>query len=55
MVPLDGTRTLLFGGSIPESPVEGMGYPLAVFGLEWLAIAVVGAGVVWWRYRRVAA
>ncbi|HET7581275.1 MAG TPA: hypothetical protein VFL75_00805 [Candidatus Limnocylindria bacterium] len=55
MVPLDGTRTLLFGGSIPESPVEGIGYPLAAFGLEWLAIAVVGAGVVWWRYRRVAA
>lgn len=55
MVPMDGTRTLLFGGFIADSPVEGMNYPLWAFGLEWLAISVVGAAVVWWRFRRVAA
>jgi ABC-2 type transport system permease protein len=55
MVPLDGTRTWLFGGFITDSPVEGMGYPLWAFGAEWLAISVIGAAVVWWRYLRVAA
>jgi ABC-2 type transport system permease protein len=55
MVPIDGMRTWLFGGFIADSPVEGTGYPLWAFGAEWLAISVVGAGVVLWRYRRVAA
>lgn len=55
IVPLDGTRTLLFGGYIADSPVQGMNYPLWVFGAEWLAISVIASGVVWWRYRRVAA
>jgi ABC-2 type transport system permease protein len=55
MVPLDGTRAWLFGGFIEESPVQDMNYPLWAFGGEWLAIALIGAGVIWWRYRRVAA
>ena len=55
IVPLDGTRAWLFGGFIEESPVQGMNYPLWAFAIEWLAIAAIGAGVIWWRYRRVAA
>ena len=30
-------------------------FPLYLFGLEWLAIALIGTGVVLWRYQRVAA
>ena len=55
VVPLDGTRAWLFGGFIEESPVESMGYPLWAFGVEWLAIVLVAAAVIWWRYRRIAA
>ena len=55
VVPLDGTRTLLFGGFIADSPVEGTGFPLWVFGIEWLSITIVGTAVVLWRYQRVAA
>ena len=45
----------LVGDAIPDSPVSGMGYPLFVFGLLWLAITVVCAAVIWWRYRRMQA
>jgi ABC-2 type transport system permease protein len=55
IVPMDGMRTWLFGGFIADSPVEATGYPLWIFGAEWLAISVIGAAVVWLRYRRVAA
>ena len=55
IVPLDGTRTWLFGGFIADSPIDGMGYPLWAYGLEWLAIVVVGTAVILWRYRRLAA
>lgn len=55
MVSLDGTRNWLVGDAITDSPVASMGYPLWVFGAEWLAISVVGAAVTWWRYWRVAA
>jgi len=55
MVPIDGTRNWLVGESIPDSPVSETGFPLYLFGLEWLAIALIGTAVVLWRYRRVAA
>jgi ABC-2 type transport system permease protein len=55
LVTLDGTRNWLVGNAIPDSPVSGMGYPLFVFGLLWLAITVVCSAVIWWRYRRVQA
>jgi ABC-2 type transport system permease protein len=55
VVPLDGTRTLLFGGLIPESAVGATNYPLWVFGAEWLAITVIGTTAVLWRYKRLAA
>jgi ABC-2 type transport system permease protein len=55
MVPIDGTRNWLVGDAIPDSPVSQTGFPLYFFGLEWLAIALIGTGVVLWRYQRVAA
>jgi ABC-2 type transport system permease protein len=55
MVPIDGTRDWLLGASVQDSPVRGTGFPLYLFGIEWLAIAVVGTAVIVWRYRRVAA
>jgi ABC-2 type transport system permease protein len=54
-VPIDGTRNWLVGNANPNSPVEQTGFPLYLFGAEWLAIAVVGGAAVVWRYRRVAA
>ena len=55
MVAIDGTRNWLVGSAIQDSPVRETGFPLFLFGLEWLAIAVVGTAVTIWRYRRVAA
>jgi ABC-2 type transport system permease protein len=55
MVPIDGTRDWLIGGSVTDSPVRETGFPLYLFGLEWLVISLVGTAVVIWRYRRVAA
>jgi ABC-2 type transport system permease protein len=55
MVTLDGTRNWLVGNAIEDSPVQGMGYPLPVFGVIWLAVVLFGSAVTWWRYRRVAA
>jgi ABC-2 type transport system permease protein len=55
IVAIDGTRNWLVGNAIPDSPVAQTGLPLYLFGLEWLAIALVGTAVVIWRYRRVAA
>jgi ABC-2 type transport system permease protein len=55
IVPIDGTRNLLVGDAIADSPVSATGFPLWVFGLEWLAISVIGTAVILWRYRRVAA
>ena len=55
MVPIDGTRDWLLGDTIADSPVGSSGFPLYLFGVEWLAIALVGTAVVIWRYRRVAA
>jgi ABC-2 type transport system permease protein len=56
MVPIDGTRDWLIGASIiGDSPVRGTGFPLYLFGLEWLAIALVGTVAIVWRYRRLAA
>jgi ABC-2 type transport system permease protein len=54
-VAIDGTRDWLLGGSIGESPVHGSGLPLPLFGALAAAITLVGAGVVLWRYRRIAA
>ena len=55
LVPIDGTRDWLLGETIPDSPVGATGFPLYLFGLEWLAIVLIGSAVVVWRYRRVAA
>jgi ABC-2 type transport system permease protein len=56
MVAIDGTRDWLIGESIfGDSPVRDTGFPLYLFGLEWLAIALVGTAAVVWRYRRLAA
>lgn len=54
-VAIDGARDWLVGASVQDSPVRGTGFPLYLFGLEWLAIALIGAAAVVWRYRRVAA
>jgi ABC-2 type transport system permease protein len=54
-VPIDGTRDWLVGASVPESPVRQTGFPLFLFGVEWLAITVIGIAAVVWRYRRIAA
>jgi ABC-2 type transport system permease protein len=55
MVPIDGTRDWLIGKTIVDSPASRTGFPLYLFGLEWLAIALVGTAAVVWRYRRLAA
>jgi ABC-2 type transport system permease protein len=55
MVPLDGVRTWLFGGFVAESPVSGTGFPLWIFGAEWLGIVAAGVAAVLWRYRRISA
>ena len=55
MVPIDGTREWLVGGPVADSPVTGTGFPGYLFGLEWLAIALVGTAFIIWRYQRVAA
>jgi ABC-2 type transport system permease protein len=55
VVPIDGTRNWLIGNAIPDSPVSQTGFPLYLFGLEWLAIVLVGGAAVLWRYRRLAA
>jgi ABC-2 type transport system permease protein len=55
VVPIDGTRNWLIGNAIPDSPVSQTGFPPYLFGLEWLAIVLVGGGAVVWRYRRLAA
>jgi ABC-2 type transport system permease protein len=55
IVPIDGTRDLLVGNTIVDSPVSRTGFPLYLFGLEWLAIALLGTVAVIWRYRRLAA
>jgi ABC-2 type transport system permease protein len=54
-VPIDGTRELLVGGPAPDSPVASTGFPLWWFAVEWVALSLVTAGLVIWRYRRVAA
>ncbi|HYM52603.1 MAG TPA: hypothetical protein VEW45_03855 [Candidatus Dormibacteraeota bacterium] len=54
-VAIDGTRDWLLGGSIAESPVHDSGLALWWFGAIALAIVVVGAATVVWRYRRIAA
>jgi ABC-2 type transport system permease protein len=55
VVPIDGTRNWLIGNAIPDSPVTQTGFPHYLFGLEWLAIVLVGGAAVVWRYRRLAA
>ena len=55
LVTLDGMRNWLFGNPIQDSPVQGMGYPLPLFGALWLLVTVLGSAVTWWRYRTVAA
>jgi len=54
-VLLDGTRDWLLGISLSDSPVRDANLPLPVFGALTLLLAVVGTGVVLWRYRRIAA
>jgi ABC-2 type transport system permease protein len=54
-VPIDGTRDWLVGASVADSPVGESGFALPLFGLEWLAITLVGGAAVVWRYRRLAA
>jgi ABC-2 type transport system permease protein len=54
-VAADGARDLLVGGPNPDAPVLRTGLPLWVFGVETLAIAVVGTLATVWRYRKVAA
>lgn len=54
-VPIDGTRDWLVGASVADSPVRDTGFPLALFAGEWLAITIVGAAAIVWRYRRLAA
>jgi len=55
IVPIDGTRDWLVGDTIFDSPVSRTGFPLYLFGLEWLAIVLVGGATVLWRYGRLAA
>jgi len=54
-VAIDGTRDWLVGATITDSPVGASGIALPIFGLLALAIAVVGLGVVLWRYEQVDA
>lgn len=54
-VAIDGARDWLVGATITDSPVGASGIALPVFGLLALAIAIVGLGVVLWRYERVDA
>jgi len=54
-VDLDGARTWLFGGAIPDSPVSSSAIGLPLYGLVTIAIAVVGTAFIGWRYRRINA
>ena len=54
-VLLDGTRNWLLGATVPDSPVREANLALPIFGILTLILAVVGAALVVWRYRRIAA
>lgn len=54
-IDLDGTRTWLFGGSIPESPISSTTISLPLYGLVTIAMALVGTALILWRYRSISA
>ena len=54
-VLLDGTRNWLLGATVPDSPVREANLALPIFGILTLVLAAVGAALVVWRYRRIAA
>jgi len=53
-VLIDGTRDLLIGGTLIDSPVRA-DLPLPVFGALTAALALASTAAVLWRYRRIAA
>ena len=50
---LDGTRELLFGGTVAEAPAAAADLPLAVYGLATLVILGLSWAVLALRYRSV--
>lgn len=54
-IDLDGTRTWLFGGSIPNSPISSTTIALPLYGLVTIAIALIGTALILWRYRSISA
>ena len=52
---IDGTRELAARRAGPDSPVSDTGFPLYWFAIEWVLLSLITAGVVLWRYRRIAA
>lgn len=54
-VLIDGTRDWLLGDTLGNAPVRATDLPLPVFGALTLALTLVCAAAVVWRYRRIAA
>ncbi len=50
---LDGTRELLFGGTVAEAPAAAADLPLVVYGLATLLILAISWAVLALRYRSV--
>ena len=54
-VLLDGARDWLLGATLSDSPVLDADLALPIFGALTVVLAVVGTGLVLWRYRRITA
>lgn len=54
-VLMDGARDWLLGATLPDSPVRDANLALPIFGALTLIVAVIGAALVVWRYRRIVA
>ena len=54
-VLIDGTRDWLLGATLDDSPVRAADVPLPIFGALTAALALICAGAVVWRYRRITA
>ena len=54
-VLLDGARDWLLGATLSDSPVRDANLALPIFGVLTVVLAVAGAALVVWRYRRIAA
>jgi ABC-2 type transport system permease protein len=52
---LDGTREWLFGGAVPESPVQTSDVPLPFYGVATLVLTAACLATLWFRYRRITA